>query len=87
MKQPNFIIFYCDDLGYGDLGCYGSDTIRTPHLDSLASEGVRFTDWAAPVHLSDLSVDPGERINLVDKYPDVAIRLRQDLQQWLDGIH
>nr|WP_221468916.1 sulfatase-like hydrolase/transferase [Cohnella thailandensis] len=36
---------YCDDLGYGDLGCYGSDAIRTPHLDRLAEEGARFTDW------------------------------------------
>lgn len=38
MKQPNFVIVYCDDLGYGDLGCYGSDSVRTPHLDGLADE-------------------------------------------------
>lgn len=38
-------MIYCDDLGYGDLGCYGSDTVKTPHLDKLAEGGVRFTDW------------------------------------------
>jgi arylsulfatase A-like enzyme len=43
--KPNFIIFYADDLGYGDLGCYGSDAIKTPNLDELAKSGVRFTDW------------------------------------------
>jgi arylsulfatase A-like enzyme len=45
MSKPNFIIFYCDDLGYGDLGCYGSEHMKTPHLDRLAAQGVRFTDW------------------------------------------
>lgn len=45
MKQPNFIVMYCDDLGYGDLGCYGSDTVKTPHLDELAEKGIRFTNW------------------------------------------
>ena len=42
---PNVIIIYADDLGYGDLGCYGSPTIRTPNLDRMASEGLRFTDF------------------------------------------
>lgn len=38
-------MIYCDDLGYGDLGCYGSETCRTPHVDALAEDGLRFTDW------------------------------------------
>lgn len=42
---PNVIIINCDDLGYGDLGCYGNRVIRTPHIDRLAGEGVRFTDF------------------------------------------
>lgn len=42
---PNFIIFYCDDLGYGDLGCYGSRAIKTPTIDRMAAEGARFTDY------------------------------------------
>ncbi len=50
-KQPNIILINCDDLGYGDLGCYGSERNKTPALDRLASEGVRFTDFymASPV--------------------------------------
>ena len=42
---PNFVIIYADDLGYGDLGCYGHPTIRTPHLDRMAAEGMRFTSF------------------------------------------
>jgi arylsulfatase A-like enzyme len=44
-ERPNFVVVYCDDLGYGDLGCYGSPDVRTPHLDALAAGGVRFTNW------------------------------------------
>lgn len=43
--RPNFIVIYTDDQGYGDAGCYGSAEIKTPHLDRLAANGVRFTDW------------------------------------------
>jgi arylsulfatase A len=42
---PNFVVIFCDDLGYGDLGCYGSTKNRTPHIDRLANEGMRFTDF------------------------------------------
>jgi arylsulfatase A-like enzyme len=45
MDRPNFVIIMADDLGYGDLGCYGGDRIATPHLDRLAAEGMRFTDF------------------------------------------
>ena len=45
MQTPNFIIFLTDDQGYGDLSCMGATDFRTPHLDRLASEGARFTDW------------------------------------------
>src|ERR1051325_6411578 len=44
-RPPNFIIILADDLGYGDLGCYGSPTIRTPELDRMAAEGMRFTQF------------------------------------------
>ena len=44
-KRPNIIIYLADDLGYGDIGCYGSKIHQTPHLDKLAEEGVRFSDF------------------------------------------
>ncbi len=44
-KKPNIILIMADDLGYGDLGCYGNSSVRTPNLDSLAEGGLRFTDF------------------------------------------
>lgn len=44
-RRPNFIIIYCDDLGYGDVGCFGSTKHRTPNLDKMAREGMRFTSF------------------------------------------
>ena len=44
ITKPNIILIVADDLGYGDLGSYGSQIIKTPHLDRLAAQGVRFTD-------------------------------------------
>ncbi|MEW6304920.1 MAG: sulfatase [Verrucomicrobiota bacterium] len=48
--KPNIVLIVADDLGYGDLGCYGATTIATPRLDRMAKEGMRFTDFyvAAP---------------------------------------
>jgi len=46
-SQPNVVLIYCDDLGYGDLGCYGSKAIATPNIDKLAQSGVRMTDYYA----------------------------------------
>jgi arylsulfatase A len=50
-RRPNIVVLLCDDLGYGDLSCYGHPQIQTPHLDRLAAGGIRFTDFysAAPV--------------------------------------
>ena len=42
---PNIIVIFCDDLGYGDLGCYGSAKNRTPRVDQLAADGMMFTDF------------------------------------------
>lgn len=51
VRRPNILLINCDDLGYGDLGCYDSAVNHTPHLDHLAEEGTRFTDFymASPV--------------------------------------
>ena len=50
-NNPNIIYIYADDLGYGELGCYGQQKIRTPNLDQMAREGMRFTQHysSAPV--------------------------------------
>lgn len=46
-RPPNFIVIFCDDLGYGDLGSFGHPTIRTPNLDRMASEGQKWTNFYA----------------------------------------
>ena len=44
-RKPNFVIIFTDDQGYGDLGCFGSKRIKTPHIDRMAEEGCRFTSF------------------------------------------
>jgi arylsulfatase A-like enzyme len=62
--SPNIIIVFIDDMGYGDLGCYGSETIRTPRIDGLAEEGVRFIDfYVQPV------CGPSRSALLTGRYP------------------
>jgi arylsulfatase len=49
--RPNIVLVFIDDMGYGDVGCYGATAYQTPNLDQLASEGMRFTNFysAQPV--------------------------------------
>ncbi len=54
-KQPNLVIIMADDLGYGDLATYGHQIVKTPNIDRLAREGVKFTDYYAPAPLSSPS--------------------------------
>lgn len=63
-RPPNFVVIFADDLGYGDLGVQGHPTMRTPHIDRLAAEGKRFTDfYAAPV------CSPSRAALLTGRYP------------------
>ena len=47
VERPNFIVIFCDNLGYGDVGCFGSKVHRTPNIDRLAEEGIRLTSFYA----------------------------------------
>ena len=47
-KPPNIVLIFADDMGYADLGCFGSTTIRTPNIDSLAREGIKLTNFHVP---------------------------------------
>ncbi|MBO0991526.1 sulfatase-like hydrolase/transferase [Bacillus sp. SD088] len=76
MSKPNFIIFYCDDLGYGDLGCYGSEHVKTPNIDKLAEEGIRFTNW----YSNSPVCSPSRASLLTGKYP-----ARTEVDQILSG--
>ncbi len=62
---PNIVLINADDLGYGDLSCYGSGAIATPHIDSLAGGGVRFTDF----HACDSVCTPSRAGLLTGRYP------------------
>ena len=48
VKKPNFVVFLVDDLGVGDIGCFGNDTIRTPNIDRLAERGAKLNQNLSP---------------------------------------
>ncbi len=66
--KPNVIIFFTDDQGYADVGCYGAEGFETPHLDQLASEGIRFTDFYVPATVCT----PSRAGLLTGRYPKRA---------------
>ncbi len=71
-RPPNMIIINADDLGYGDLGCYGGNIIKTPHIDSLSEGGIHFTDF----HACDSVCTPSRAGLLTGRYP---IRMGLDM--------
>ncbi|XP_062303043.1 steryl-sulfatase isoform X2 [Osmerus eperlanus] len=64
-KRPNFVLMMVDDLGIGDLGCYGNTTLRTPNIDKLAQEGVKLTQHIAAAPLCT----PSRAAFLTGRYP------------------
>ncbi len=80
-SRPNFVFLLCDDLGYGDLACYGNTNILTPNLDKLAADGLRLTDCysAAPV------CSPSRAALLTGRIPQ-----RLGIDDWIkpgSGVH
>ncbi len=64
-RPPNLILIYADDLGYGDLGCYGHPSMRTPNLDRMAAEGMRFMDFYSAAEVCT----PSRAALLTGRYP------------------
>jgi arylsulfatase A len=64
-SRPNFVVIFADDLGYGDLSCYGSPTIRTPELDRMAVDGLRMTSFYAAAAVCS----PSRAALLTGRYP------------------
>ena len=78
--RPNFVFILADDLGYGDLGCYGQTRIRTPNLDRLAAEGMRFTQ-----HYAGSAVcAPSRCVLMTGKHPGHAA-VRDNREQKPEG--
>jgi arylsulfatase A-like enzyme len=63
-ERPNIVVIFTDDQGYGDLSCYGSQTLKTPRIDQLAKEGMRFTNFYAQVVCG-----PSRSALLTGRYP------------------
>jgi arylsulfatase A-like enzyme len=64
-QQPNVVVIFADDLGYGDVGCYGATKVQTPNIDKLAAEGRRFTD----AHSASAVCTPSRYALLTGEYP------------------
>ena len=78
-QPPNIVYIMVDDLGYGDLGCYGSRINRTPNIDKLAAEGLRFTDF----HSNGPMCSPTRAAFLTGLY---QYRFGSEFEKALDGI-
>lgn len=64
-RPPNFVIIFCDDLGYGDLSAFGNPTIRTPNLDRMAAEGQKWTQF----YVADPVCTPSRAALMTGRYP------------------
>lgn len=86
-KKPNIIVIMADDMGYGDLSCYGSTLINTPNLDKMAAEGIRFTDF----HSNGSVCSPTRAAILTGKYQqrvgiDGVVTAKHDRDKGLNPI-
>lgn len=90
VSKPNFIFVLIDDMGYGDLSCYGGRTNQTVHIDSLAREGIRFTQFyvgapiCSPSRTAFLTGQNPARWRITSYLASRAENERRGLAQWLD---
>ncbi|MBA3313475.1 MAG: sulfatase-like hydrolase/transferase [Planctomycetaceae bacterium] len=88
--RPNFIVVFIDDMGYGDLSCYGNDRVETTNIDRLASEGIRFTQFyvASPIcSPSRTGLTTGQypqRWEITSFLAARAENRKRGMRQWLD---
>ena len=89
-QKPNIIFFYADDLGYGDLACYGSQLAQTPRLDALAREGTRFTQFyvshcvCSPTRASAITGHFPGRHRIYGHLAFFEQNRRRQMPDWLD---
>jgi arylsulfatase A len=81
-ERPNFIILFADDMGYGDIGCYGHPLVQTPNLDKMATEGIRLTSFYVAASVST----PSRAALLTGKYPSNAGVVRVYNNKSTDGL-
>jgi N-acetylgalactosamine-6-sulfatase len=90
VERPNIIFFYADDLGYGDLACYGSQLAQTPRLDMLAREGTRFTQFyvshcvCSPTRASAITGQFPGRHRIYGHIAFFEQNRRRKMPDWLD---
>src|SRR4051794_7357617 len=88
-RKPNVVFVLVDDMGYADLGCMGGKDIRTPHIDRLAREGVKFTDFYAnapvctPTRASFITGRYQQRTGLEWALGFTAQQWRRDGDKWV----
>src|SRR5688572_3389788 len=75
--RPNVVFILIDDMGWTDLGCYGSDLYETPHIDELANDGIRFTQ----AYSACTVCSPSRACLLTGKYP-----ARLHITDWIPGL-
>jgi uncharacterized sulfatase len=89
-RRPNIVFVLADDLGYGDLGCYGGTGARTPNIDRLAAGGIRFTQFYAvspicsPSRTGFLTGQYPARWNITSYLDNRALNVKRGMAQWLD---
>jgi N-acetylgalactosamine-6-sulfatase len=89
-NPPNFVFIFGDDWGWGDLGCYGHPTLKTPNLDALARDGILFTQFyvnapvCSPSRTGFLTGQFPSRHGVHGHFADPELNARRDMPDWLD---